>query len=421
VGVKLTVFISGTMKELPEKRSQVAETINSMGLEAVWAELAGARNRSPHDECEEMARTCDIYLGLYGLRYGWKIPPEEVISATEFEWQTACDAVRPMLIYHQIGTADTEQGKFIDKVRAWQNGRFTYTYTDLDDLIPHLRDDLSTLIKQAFRPIGPGDDLERQVIMCLEGLAYKVSRNAGIQGVQVPIVAEYHNALVLPQCLAVGCQPKHTQNLAIATTLDRFSGVVYVTHGDVPAEVLQSKRIQCVSFDDLLNIAGPGRAEAQLRRAAWEWRELGAKKLLTYEDFERISEYRRQIAGRLHGFDLAYALRCSLLHGKNLPFWTRANRDNEPAVDAIIQPMTENCGRRPLLRAGYALERIAPELRATILARGRAVVPMTEMLKSVLDAAEAGRTTDAWTSELKYSLDAGLMALMFQQIKEPDR
>jgi hypothetical protein len=409
------------MKDLPAERTRVAESIGGMGLEAIWAEKVGARNLSPRDQCEEMARDCDIYLGLYGLGYGWKMPPEEVISATEFEWQTARDSGRPMLIYHQVGAAAPEQETLLAKVRAWQNGNFTYTFDSLDDLLPHLRDDLSTLIKQAFRPIAPDDDLERQVIMCLEGLAYEVSRGAYVQGVQVPIVAEYHNALVLPQCLAVGCQPRHAKSLVAAAMLNHFSGVVYVTHGDVPAEVLQYKAIQCVSFDDLLNTAGPGRAEAQLRRAAWEWRLLGTKKLLVYEDFERISEYRRQIAGRLHDFDLAYALRCSLLHGQDLPFWIRANRDNQQAVDAIVQPMAESCGRRPLLRAGYALERVAPALRTAILARGRAVVPMSDMLKGVLAAAEAGRTTDAWSTDLKYCLDAELMALMFRQIGEPDR
>src|SRR5574340_434148 len=415
---KLTVFLSGTMKDLPKERCQVAETIRGIGLEPVCAEQAGSRDRSPSDYCEEMAANCDIYLGLYGLRYGWKMPPAETISATEFEWQTARDAHRPMLIYHEIGTAEPEQEKFITNVRAWQSGSFTYTFKNLDDLIPHLRDDLSSLIKESFRPKGPGDALEKQVVMCLEGLAYKVSRMANIQGVEVPIVAEYHNALILPQCLAVGCQPKHIRNLGAAATLNYFSGIVYVTHGDLPAEVRQYKPIQCVSFDDLLNVAGPGRAEAQLRRAAWEWKHMGVKKLPPYEEFERISDYRRQIADRLSGFDLAYGLRCSLLHGKNPPFWARVNRDNEDAVDAIVQPMVENYGRRPLLRASYAIDRLSPAMRAAARARGHAVVPMTEALKNVLAAAEACRTKDAWTAELR--LDAGLTALMFQQINEPD-
>ncbi len=67
---KLTIFISGTMRDLPTERERVAATIRGMGLEPIWAEKRGAIDRSPREECEWMARTCDVYLGLYGLRYG---------------------------------------------------------------------------------------------------------------------------------------------------------------------------------------------------------------------------------------------------------------------------------------------------------------------------------------------------------------
>jgi hypothetical protein len=86
---KLTIFISGTMRDLPTERARVSATIRDMNLEPVWAEKWGATDRSSRDECEWMARTCHVYLGLYGLSYGWKFPPEESISATEFEWQMA--------------------------------------------------------------------------------------------------------------------------------------------------------------------------------------------------------------------------------------------------------------------------------------------------------------------------------------------
>jgi hypothetical protein len=86
---KLNIFISGTMRDMSTERERVAAAIRDMGLEPVWAEKRGATDRPSHDECERMARTCHVYLGLYGLSYGWKFPPEETISATEFEWQMA--------------------------------------------------------------------------------------------------------------------------------------------------------------------------------------------------------------------------------------------------------------------------------------------------------------------------------------------
>jgi hypothetical protein len=155
VAEKLTIFISGTMRDLPEERARVAATIRDMGLEPIWAEKRGATNRPSRDECQRMARTCQVYLGLYGLSYGWKFPPEETISATEFEWQTAKRAGKPMLIYRQKGESDPEQAVFLNRVGEWQRGRFWYEFETLDDLLPRLRDDLARLITESFRPERP--------------------------------------------------------------------------------------------------------------------------------------------------------------------------------------------------------------------------------------------------------------------------
>ncbi|MFX1555345.1 MAG: DUF4062 domain-containing protein [Promethearchaeota archaeon] len=154
---KLTIFISGTMRDLPTERERLAAAIQEMGLEPVWAEKRGATDRPSHEECERMARTCHVYLGLYGLSYGWKFPPDETISATEFEWQTAKRAGKPMLIYRQRGDPDPEQGDFLKRVGDWQQGRFWYEFKTLDDLLPRLRDDLARLIAESFRPERPAD------------------------------------------------------------------------------------------------------------------------------------------------------------------------------------------------------------------------------------------------------------------------
>ena len=62
---KLTIFISGTMRDLPIERERVAAAIREMGLEPIWAEKRGATDRPSRDECERMARTCHVYLGLW--------------------------------------------------------------------------------------------------------------------------------------------------------------------------------------------------------------------------------------------------------------------------------------------------------------------------------------------------------------------
>lgn len=64
---KLTIFISGTRRDLPTERKRVARMIRRMGHEPVWAEKRGATDRPSRDECQRMARTCDVYLGLEEL------------------------------------------------------------------------------------------------------------------------------------------------------------------------------------------------------------------------------------------------------------------------------------------------------------------------------------------------------------------
>ena len=36
---KLTIFVSGTMRDLPEERARVAAAIRDMNLEPVWADV----------------------------------------------------------------------------------------------------------------------------------------------------------------------------------------------------------------------------------------------------------------------------------------------------------------------------------------------------------------------------------------------
>jgi len=354
VAEKLIIFISGTMRDLRKERKRVAAAIRAMGLEPVWAEGRGATNRPSRDECERMAQTCDVYLGLYGLSYGWKFPPDANISVTEFEWQTAKAAGKPMLIYHQCGEADPEQAAFLSRVGDWQQGRFLYSFETFDDLLPRLCDDLARLIKESFRPMSPDEDIEMQVIKCLESMGYEIKTNLQFEGVQIPILAEYKSGLLVPQQLVIGCRPQHIDSLI--TAISRVPHVVYIAHGNVPERISQQREgLHLLPLEKLFALAGPGRAEAQLRQASWDWRLSGVMRWLSWEQFEWISAYRRQLRKRLDPVELAYALRCSLQHGKNIPFWCKANSDNAKAVEVILHPIIKNYGRRPLLRAGYAL------------------------------------------------------------------
>jgi hypothetical protein len=49
------------------------------------------------------------------------------------------------------------------------------------------------------------------------------------------------------------------------------------------------------------------------------------KKILNWSDFEWVSNSRRELSKILDKAELAFALKCALQHGKNLPYWCNVN------------------------------------------------------------------------------------------------
>ena len=107
------VFISSTMRDLQAERKCVEDALTALDLKAVRAESIGAQSASPYEASLAMAQECDIYLGIYGGRYG-SIVPGDGRSITEIEYQTAQKLKRPILIYRKTGVAlEAEQEEFL--------------------------------------------------------------------------------------------------------------------------------------------------------------------------------------------------------------------------------------------------------------------------------------------------------------------
>jgi hypothetical protein len=87
------------------------------------------------------------------------------------------------------------------------------------------------------------------------------------------------------------------------------------------------------------------------------------QKILDWKDFDWISNSRRELEAYLDDKEKAFALKCSLQHGKNIPFWCKINSKNPYAIEPIITPIIENYGRRPLLRSGFAMENLIKDLK----------------------------------------------------------
>jgi hypothetical protein len=154
----LKVFSSGTMRDLKRERDIVAEAVAGLRYQAVRAETLGAVDRSSREACLDMACGCDIYIGLYGDRYGW-VPDGDTSSVTEQEYNETRRLGKPMLIYvkgdaREPGREEAQQA-FLNRVLEFDSGYFACLhFTELADLREAVQRDLLRLVTEIVRQRG---------------------------------------------------------------------------------------------------------------------------------------------------------------------------------------------------------------------------------------------------------------------------
>ncbi|MCX7840090.1 MAG: DUF4062 domain-containing protein, partial [Anaerolineae bacterium] len=87
----MRIFLSSTYQDLREHRKRVIEVIDRLrhsGADVEWfgMEAFGARDDLPTDACIKFVDACDLYIGLFGVRYG-SIDPKSGKSMTEVEYR----------------------------------------------------------------------------------------------------------------------------------------------------------------------------------------------------------------------------------------------------------------------------------------------------------------------------------------------
>ncbi|GAB3841913.1 hypothetical protein GCM10029963_14020 [Micromonospora andamanensis] len=94
----MKVYISATQKDLLEYRAAVHAVARRLEIEDVAMEAYGADVRPPLERCLTDVRRCDLYVGLFAWRYGYR-PPGQESSITELEYREALAAGKPCLIF----------------------------------------------------------------------------------------------------------------------------------------------------------------------------------------------------------------------------------------------------------------------------------------------------------------------------------
>lgn len=94
----MKVFLSSTYIDLTEYRNKATQAIERLNHQVRRMEVFGARSTEPQIASLGEVDACDIFVGIYAHRYGYK-PPHSDISITEAEFRHAKSAGKAILCF----------------------------------------------------------------------------------------------------------------------------------------------------------------------------------------------------------------------------------------------------------------------------------------------------------------------------------
>jgi len=144
-----TVYVSSTFVDLQEHRAAAVRMLDQMRHTSVAMEAYVARDARVADQCLDDVARCDIYMGIFGWRYGY-VPASanlERLSVTEMEYQYARKLNKPRLLFmvaddapwpdqfKDTMTGENEHGASVRRLRtAVNDDRLPGRFATPDDL-----------------------------------------------------------------------------------------------------------------------------------------------------------------------------------------------------------------------------------------------------------------------------------------------
>ena len=150
---RLKVFLSSTQKELQPERDSAEALVAELGHHCLRSETLDAPGCSPWDACKSMAEACDIYVGIFGSSYGYRVP-NLGISATEMEYRTArtADPGKIFIYIKESEVHDVDQKRFLEEVQGFSTGYFRHAkFETCAELAEQIRRDVITWTTQRVR------------------------------------------------------------------------------------------------------------------------------------------------------------------------------------------------------------------------------------------------------------------------------
>ncbi len=165
------VFLSHTseLRAYPQGElsfvNQAERAVSASGHVIVDMADFPALDQVPAEVCVERVRACDVYVGLFGLRYGSPVRDQPSRSYTELEFDTATEAGLPRLIFI-VDSSSTQLGvppaAVVDHRYGERQEAFLKRVCDSGLTVQRFRnpDDLRDKVSRALGALaGPGPQL----------------------------------------------------------------------------------------------------------------------------------------------------------------------------------------------------------------------------------------------------------------------
>jgi hypothetical protein len=144
------VFVSSLITDMPEERAAVRAAIESVGATPVMFEDLGAQDISADQAYLSGVRSSEVYVGLWGTRYGVRM--SDGYSATHAEFLEAERNGLRLCVFVYGEPGGEMDGSQRDLIQGTRNLYTTSPWTDPADLGRRVRQRLEELAAEELAP-----------------------------------------------------------------------------------------------------------------------------------------------------------------------------------------------------------------------------------------------------------------------------
>ena len=158
------VFVSSTFMDLQVYRRKIQDALTQLEAVVRGMEQFGSKPGSPVEEGLKVVQSCQLYIGIFGMRYG-SVPEGHDKSMTHIEYDEAQRLRLPSLIYilnenQPIPPKDVETGIGAEKLEALKDQlkkRHTVSFfTTPEDLHARIMHDVPTQLESMGVEVASG-------------------------------------------------------------------------------------------------------------------------------------------------------------------------------------------------------------------------------------------------------------------------